>query len=174
VTDGRVLSQQAPAAATDPLAQICQEVAGAIRRAWGRGPTNICAHRAGPNTIVVLLEDGHTDHERSLRAAGHDRQLLEGRELLQQIVEDELRAIVETATGRVVATMLGATRLDPDLSAEIFLLLPARSPEDERSVASPAAETSARSPDLVDEAYALLAQAQQAHVNSEASRSRRR
>jgi len=111
--------------AADPLAQICGEMAGAFRRKWGRGPANTTAHWAGPNVLVVLLHNGHTDHEKTIRAAGHIQQLLDGRQLLQQILEDELKAIVESATQREVLTILSATRLDPDLSAEIFLLKPA-------------------------------------------------
>ena len=106
----------------DPLAQICGELAAAFRRKWGRGPAKTSAHWAGPNMLVVLLYDGHTEQEKTLRAAGEIQQLLAGRHALQQILEDELTAIVEIASGREVLTMLSATRLDPDLSAEIFLL----------------------------------------------------
>ena len=50
---------------------------------------------------------------------------LGGRHLLQTIIEDDLKAGVERILGRTVKTTLSATRLDPDLSAEIFLLIPA-------------------------------------------------
>jgi uncharacterized protein YbcI len=106
------------------LAQICGEVAAVFRRAWGRGPAKATAHWAGPNMLVVLLANGHTDAERSMRAAGHIQELLGGRRLLQGIIEQDLRAGVERILGRTVETMLSATRLDPDLSAEIFLLAP--------------------------------------------------
>jgi len=107
---------------TDLLADICGQIAGAFRRKWGRGPVKTTAHWAGPNMLVVLLENGHTEAEKTMRAAGHIQQLLEGRQLLQTSLSDELEAIVATATGRTVLTILSATRLDPDLSAEIFLL----------------------------------------------------
>ena len=106
------------------LARICGEVAAVFRRAWGRGPAKATAHWAGPNMLVVLLANGHTDAERSMRAAGHIQELLGGRRLLQGIIEQDLRAGVERILGRTVETMLSATRLDPDLSAEIFLLAP--------------------------------------------------
>jgi uncharacterized protein YbcI len=108
----------------DALSEICGEIAAAFKRAWGRGPVQTTASWAGPDTIVVLLQNGHTDAEKSLRAAGHIQQLLEGRQLLAVMLEDELRAGVESATGRRVLTVLSATRLDPDISAEIFLLEP--------------------------------------------------
>jgi uncharacterized protein YbcI len=108
----------------DQLASLCGEVAATFRRTWGRGPVKTTAHWAGPNMLVLLLENGHTDAEKAMRAAGHIQQLLGGRQLLQRIVEDELTTTVERIIGRHVQTMLSATRLDPDLSAEIFLLAP--------------------------------------------------
>jgi uncharacterized protein YbcI len=76
--------------------------------------------------LVVLLVNGHTDAEKTLRAAGHIQELLGGRHVLQTIIEDDLKAAVERVLGRAVKTTLSATRLDPDLSAEIFLLTPVR------------------------------------------------
>jgi uncharacterized protein YbcI len=106
------------------LAQICGEVAAVFRRAWGRGPAKTTAHWAGPNMLVVLLVNGHTDAEKTMRAAGHIQELLGGRRLLHGMIEQDLKASVERILGRTVETTLSATRLDPDLSAEIFLLAP--------------------------------------------------
>ncbi len=108
----------------DLLGQVCGEVAAVFRRAWGRGPIRTTAHWAGPNMLIVLLENGHTDAEKTLRAAGHIQELLGGRHLLQVLIEDELTSSVERILERPVQTLLSATRLDPDLSAEIFLLKP--------------------------------------------------
>ena len=108
----------------DDLTRICGEVAALFRRAWGRGPARTTAQWAGPDMLVVLLANGHTDAEKTLRAAGHIQELLGGRHLLQTIIEDDLKAAVERILGRSVETTLSATRLDPDLSAEIFLLAP--------------------------------------------------
>lgn len=109
----------------DPLAQVCGEVAAVFRRAWGRGPVRTTAYWAGPNILLVLLENGHTDAEKTLRAAGHIQELLGGRHVLQMVVEEDLKASVQRILGREVEATLSATRLDPDLSAEIFLLGPA-------------------------------------------------
>jgi uncharacterized protein YbcI len=106
------------------LTQVCGAVAAVFRRAWGRGPAKTTAYWAGPNMLVVLLANGHTEAEKSMRAAGHIQELLGGRRVLQGIIEDELKASVERVLGREVETTLSATRLDPDLSAEIFLLAP--------------------------------------------------
>jgi uncharacterized protein YbcI len=106
----------------DQLSQICGAVAAVFRRAWGRGPAKTTAHWAGPNMLVVLLENGHTDAEKTMRATGHDQELIGGRRLLHTLIENDLEETVERILGRPVVTTLSATRLDPDLSAEIFLL----------------------------------------------------
>jgi uncharacterized protein YbcI len=108
----------------DQLSQICGAVAAVFRRAWGRGPAKTTAHWAGPNMLVVLLENGHTDAEKTMRAAGHLQELIGGRHLLQTLIEDDLEETVARILGRPVVTTLSATRLDPDVSAEIFLLGP--------------------------------------------------
>jgi len=150
----------------DPLAEICGEVAGAFRRKWGRGPSKTTAHWAGANMLVVLLHNGLTDHEKTIRAAGHIRLLLDGRQLPQEILEDELKAIVESATQREVLTMLSATRLDPDLTAEVFLLgqAPPAVPAASMSMDD---ETKIQVRDGVAETHALLGQARQARVKRE-------
>lgn len=108
----------------DELQHLCGELASIFRRAWGRGPVKTTARWAGRDMLVVLMENGHNDAEKTLRAAGHIQQLLGGRMLLQSIVEGEAAAAVEAIVGRRVITTLSATRLDPDLSGEIFLLEP--------------------------------------------------
>ena len=115
-------ARRAPAYRDDQLAQVCGEVAAVFKRAWGRGPVRTTAHWAGPNLLLILLENGHTEAEKTMRAAGHIQELLGGRHLLQVLIEDDLKESVERILGVPVVTMLSATRLDPDLSAEIFLL----------------------------------------------------
>ena len=116
------VSPQTPSYPDDQLAQIGGEIAAVFRRAWGRGPVRTTAHWASPDMLIVLLENGHTEAEKTLRAAGHIQELLGGRHLLQMLIEDELTASVEQILGRRSQTLLSATRLDPDLSAEIFML----------------------------------------------------
>jgi uncharacterized protein YbcI len=116
------VSNERSARPDDELARVCGEVAAIWRRACGRGPARTTAHWAGPNMLVVVLENGHTEAEKTLRAAGHGLQLIQGRQLLHRIIEDELKCGVGRIIGRRVETVVSATRLDPDLSAELFLL----------------------------------------------------
>lgn len=172
--EARSANREPPAAtATSLLADICGEIAGAIRRAWGRGPANTYANWAGASALIVLLENGYTEHEKTLRAAGQTKQLLEGRETLGNILEDELKGIVERATGRKVIAMLSANRVDPDVSAQIFLF--ERPPtEDDPSARLRAASARTRARELVEEASAVHSQSRQAHRKRDGSRARDR
>ncbi len=117
----RLLTPQ-PMGTSNQLARVCGEVAAVFKRSSGRGPVRTTAHWAGPNVLVVLLENGQTEAEQTMRAAGHIAELCERRRLLQALIEDELNTTVERILSQPVETMLSATRLDPDLTAEIFLL----------------------------------------------------
>ncbi|MGA2926448.1 MAG: Na-translocating system protein MpsC family protein [Solirubrobacteraceae bacterium] len=115
-------SRPGPGYPDDQLARVCGEVAAVFKRAWGRGPIRTTAYWAGSSLLVILLENGHTEAEKTMRAAGHIQELLGGRHLLQVLIEDDLKESVERILGVPVITMLSATRLDPDLSAQIFVL----------------------------------------------------
>lgn len=141
---------------SDDLTRLCGEVAGIVRRAWGRGPIKTTAQWAGPGMLVLVFEDGHTEAEKALRAGGHEEALQTGRRLLLELVEGDLCRTVEAITGRQVLTMLGATRLDPDLSAAIFRM----------GDAAPTHEgPTARARELLDEAQALRAEHRQVQRN---------
>ncbi len=125
--------------------------------------------------LVLILENGHTAAEKTMRAAGHIQQLLDGRQLLQTTLEDELEAIVAAATGRPVRTMLSATRLDPDLSAEIFLLEDGGgAPEDSQGLSHAVDAAVARSHELGEETQAVQAEARQARKRTENRRADKR
>jgi uncharacterized protein YbcI len=136
----------------DRMALLCGEIAALYRRVWGRGPVKSTAQWAGAHTLVVLLETGHTESEMTLRAAGHAEQVIAGRRALQSVIEAELKSTVERIVGRRVETVLSAVRLDPDLSAEIFILAPGgvRDPaaDRERTVFSRAGRAAARAFEL--------------------------
>lgn len=151
-------SREVPEA--DPLNLICGEIAGSIRRAWGRGPVSASAHWAGPDILIVLLQDGHTSQEKALRAAGEVDLVRRGRRLLAEILEEDLKALVRRATGREVITVLSANRLEPDISAEVFLLRSesVRGPE----LPSASRHARARARETQEQARAVRAEAAQA------------
>jgi uncharacterized protein YbcI len=106
------------------LSELSAGISRVFSERWGRGPRKCRVHWAGDDVLLVLLEDGHTQSERTLRGAGHVQEILSCRRALQRIVEDDMRRLVAQTTGREVDAVLSATRLEPDLSAEIFVLAP--------------------------------------------------
>jgi len=152
------------------LSRVAGEIAAVVSERWGRGPRKARAYWAGEGILMVMLEDGHTPAEKTLRAAGHLQEVASGRRMLQRLVEDDLRAIVEDITGRKVAAMLSATRLDPDLSAEIFVMADEphfqhAMPEPERAEGEEPIESARRVGEearaLQDESRALSAESRQ-------------
>jgi len=117
-------ADQAGGDAGRPLALVCSGVARVLSERLGRGPTKCRASWCGRDAIVVLLQDGYPIAEETLRVAGHGEAVRDARLLMLGAVEDELSRLVAEATGRHVEAVLSATRLQPDVSAEIFLLEP--------------------------------------------------
>jgi uncharacterized protein YbcI len=114
------------------MAQVCGEVARVFSARFGRGPTKCRATWAGRDVVLVVLDDGYSPAEETLRKAGRGTAVLAGRRLLLEVVEPEIRSLVTRATGRSVTTVLSATRLDPDMTAQVIVLAP---PADARSSA---------------------------------------
>jgi uncharacterized protein YbcI len=110
--------------ASGPLVEIANAIVHVYKDAFGRGPTKARARFAGPDTLVVLLEDIMTVAERNLLELGEVAQLRQQRLFLQLAIEDRKRVEVEKILERrIVASICG---VDPtrDLAAEIFTLEP--------------------------------------------------
>ena len=95
-------------------------------QAFGPGPTTVHAHYAGPNTIVVLLEQTLTAAERNLVALGEQDRLRESRLIAQRTLEDRLRDTVETTLGRRAIAVMGAIDIGRDVCAEVLHVRAAR------------------------------------------------
>jgi uncharacterized protein YbcI len=97
----------------------------------GRGPTK--AHTiVNRDSVTVILRDTLTTGERSLVAANKTQQVLESRHAYQQVMGDELTALVERTVQRKVIAFLSANHLDPDVAVEFFLLEPSDDDRPER------------------------------------------
>ena len=89
----------------------------------GRGPTN--AHTViSRDAITILLGDTLTKGERRLAKLGMADHVLETRSRYQQVMKDELISTVEECSGRKVSAFMSANHIDPDMSAEVFVLEP--------------------------------------------------
>jgi uncharacterized protein YbcI len=87
----------------------------------GRGPTRAQAFHRG-NILVVILQDAMTTAERSLAAGGHGDAVMRARDAFQETMGGELVEAIEELTGCSVTAFMSANHVDPDMSAEIFVL----------------------------------------------------
>lgn len=118
-----------------PILAISNAMVHLYKEAFGRGPTKARAQFAGPDTLVVILENSLTVAERNLAALGEDQRLREARLFFQHALEDQFRAIVEEALGRRTVAFVTGIDTTRDVAVEVFTLEPAddASPETDSS-----------------------------------------
>jgi uncharacterized protein YbcI len=105
-----------------PLNQaIANAVVRGHSRYVGRGPTKAQAFFR-ENVVVVLLQDTLTKGERSLIAGGKQESVLHTRRQYQEMMRADLVDAVQELTGCRVEALLSGNHIDPDLSAEVFVL----------------------------------------------------
>jgi uncharacterized protein YbcI len=106
------------------LLQISNAVVRLYKDAFGRGPTKARAQFAGPDTLVVVLEDSMTVVERNLAAMGEHARLRDERVFFQYALEDQFRAIVERALGRRTVAFVSGIDTRHDISIAVVTLEP--------------------------------------------------
>jgi uncharacterized protein YbcI len=106
------------------LSQVSNAMVHLYKEQFGRGPTKVRSEWAGPNSLVVLLNDSFTPAERSLAAMGEHQRLRDTRMFFQYATEDEFRGAVERLVGRKVQSFISGLDTRTDLSAEIFVFEP--------------------------------------------------
>jgi uncharacterized protein YbcI len=107
-------------------AAISNEMVRLYKRQFGRGPTSTRTVFAGPDTIVVVLEDTLTLAERNLVALGEHQRLRDMRTFFQYAAVREFCEPIERLTGRKVRAFLSSIDTVADgLAVETFLLHPA-------------------------------------------------
>lgn len=106
------------------LNAISNEMVRIYKDQFGRGPTKTRTNWAGPDTLVVTLEETLTPAERSLRRLGEHERLRDLRMLFQYA---EIRAFcepVERLTGRKVRAFISGFDAEVDVASEMFVLHP--------------------------------------------------
>jgi uncharacterized protein YbcI len=110
-------------------AQISREIVQLHSNSYGRGPTKAKTY-VHDDYVLCMLEDVFTPAERTLVNAGKTEEVEASRTAFQDAVKVEFVAIVERASGRTVRAFLSMVHLDPELSAELFMLEPSVSGPD--------------------------------------------
>jgi uncharacterized protein YbcI len=120
-TDGRTSSL---------LTELSNEMVRLFKEQFGRGPTTVRAAWAGPDIVMVVLENTFTAAERTLVRLGEHQRVRETRMFFQYATAVEMCEPVERLTGRKVRAFSSGIDTEVDgLSVETFVLHPAGSTE---------------------------------------------
>ena len=107
----------------DMLLALSNAIVRLYKEHYGKGPTKARAYHHG-DVITCVLRDCFTRAERTLIETGHDDSVIQGRYRLQTALRRKFVEAVEEITGRRVIGFMSGTQLDPDMSAEVFVLEP--------------------------------------------------
>jgi uncharacterized protein YbcI len=106
------------------LSAISNEMVRVYKEQFGRGPTKTRTQWAGPDIIVVTLEQTFTPAERKLRALGEHARLRDLRMLFQYAEVAAFCDPIERLTGRTVRSFISGIDTESDLASEMFVLHP--------------------------------------------------
>jgi len=116
---------------SSPLLQISNAIVRLYKGTYGRGPTKARAQFAGPDTLVVVLEDSMTVADRNLAAMGEHERVREGRLFFEHALEGDFRAVIEQALGRRTIAFVSGIDTRHDVAVEVFTLEPESNAIDE-------------------------------------------
>jgi uncharacterized protein YbcI len=106
------------------LSAISNEMVRIYKDQFGRGPTKTRTQWAGPDIVVVTLEQTFTPAERKLRELDEHERLRELRLLFQYSSVTVFCEPVEQLTGRKVRAFISGIDTELDLASEMFVLHP--------------------------------------------------
>ena len=104
--------------------QISNEIVRLYKVLFGRGPTQARVNYAGPDILLVTLENTLTPAERTLADMGEHQRLRDSRLFFQHARADDFRQTIERITGREVRAFISGMDAEADVSCELFYLEP--------------------------------------------------
>jgi uncharacterized protein YbcI len=123
---------------TGTTLQISDEMVRLYKEQFGRGPTRVRTHWAGPDAVTVILEDTLTPAERNLVKMGEHQRLRDTRMFFQYATVAEFCEPIERLTGRRVKAFLSAIDTEVDgMCVETFVLHPEGSDAPSRAAVNP-------------------------------------
>jgi uncharacterized protein YbcI len=105
-----------------PLQEISNAMVQIYKDRFGRGPTKVRTHYAGPDTLICLLEQSFTPAERNLQSMGEHQRLRDVRMFFQYAEESRFTAPGKRVTGRKVKAFISGIDTKSDVAAEMFVL----------------------------------------------------
>jgi uncharacterized protein YbcI len=106
------------------LSAISNEMVRLYKEQFGRGPTKTRTNWAGPDVLVVTLEESFTPAERSLQRMGEHQRLRDLRLLFQYAEVSSFCDPVERLVGRKVRAFISGIDTKADIATETFILHP--------------------------------------------------
>jgi uncharacterized protein YbcI len=107
------------------LLAVSNEMVRIFKDQFGRGPTKTRTEWAGPDVLVVVLEDTLTPAERKLAELGEHERLRETRMFFQYASVRDFCGPIERLTGRKVKAFISGLDTESNgLSVELFVLHP--------------------------------------------------
>ncbi len=127
MVDGQISeARQEPEAPGNPMLALSNAMTKLYKELFGRGPTKVRSAYAGPDTVVVTLENTMTQAERSMVRLGEDQRLRDIRMFFQHSSEPDLKRPVEEILGRRVRAFTSGIDTGADISVEVYLLEPVK------------------------------------------------
>jgi uncharacterized protein YbcI len=103
-------------------AQISNDMVRLYKSLFGRGPKRARTNFAGPDTIIVTLEESLTPAEQTMADLGEHQRLRDIRLLFQYAREQDFRELIERNTGRRVRAFVSGMDTANDVACEVFYL----------------------------------------------------
>ena len=107
------------------LSAISNEMVRIYKDQFGRGPTKTRTRWAGPDILIVTLEDTFTPAERSLARLGEHERLRDLRLLFKSAETERFCEPIERLSGRKVKGFISGIDTVADITSEQFILHPA-------------------------------------------------
>lgn len=105
------------------LLNISNAIVALHKEFYGRGPSR-ARSTLDRDMLVVVLEGGFSQAERTLTRSGRSRLVDESRQIMRSVTKERWVATVEQLLGREVRCFLSAVDPEQEIQIETFLLEP--------------------------------------------------
>jgi uncharacterized protein YbcI len=127
-----------------PGGWLLQDVSNAMvalhKEQFGRGPTRVQSHFAGPDALLCVMDDALLPAESKMVDMGEQQRVRETRMFFQVATAAEFIETVETITGRTVRAFASASDPDRSVVMENFIFEPDQGGDGRPPATSPLAD----------------------------------
>ena len=116
------------------LARLSNEMVRAQKRFFGKGPTEAKSYMLD-DMLIIVRRGGLTTAEQTMLEFGQPDQVRQFRQLFENEMTERLTDMVESLTGRKVATYQSQIMFDPHLVVEMFVFDSEGHPDDRAATA---------------------------------------